>query len=73
MNSRTNPVIATLIAALILPRLKDVGITLTTDDVIVLIGLVPAAWHGVLTFLEHYFPPKVPFTSPESGAGASPK
>jgi hypothetical protein len=73
MSSRTNPVIATLVAALILPRLKEIGITLTTDDVIVLIGLVPAAWHGVLTFLEHYFPPKVPFTQPEDPAGATSK
>lgn len=64
MNSRGNTVMATLVAALILPRLKQFGVELTTDDVIVLIGLVPAAWHAVATVFEHYFPPKVPFVVP---------
>lgn len=71
MNTRTSTVTAALVGALIIPRLQGLGINLKPDDVIVLIGLVPAAWHGVLTFLEHYFPPKVPFAQPVEPAGAS--
>ena len=72
MNSRGNTVMVGLVAALIVPHIEEAThVKLTTDDVAALISLAVAAWHGIATVFEHYFPPKIPFSQPVDPAKAT--
>lgn len=58
MSTRSNTVIVSLIAALVIPRIQKLtGMTLTLDDVATLIGVGAAAVHAGAAVFERYFPP----------------
>ena len=58
-NARSNTVLLSLVAALVVPRIeRATGIKLTGDDVAALMGLAVVAWHAGASTLERYFPPK---------------
>lgn len=60
-NQRSQTVMVALVAALLIPRIqKMTGVKLDIEDVAALVAAAPAAWHGFLTFLDRYFPPKNP-------------
>jgi len=62
---RKNATIVVLAAAIVVPRIQQwTGIKLTVDDVADMVALGITVWHGAATVLEHYFPPKIPFTTP---------
>jgi hypothetical protein len=69
-NSRSNTVLVGLLFAIIAPRVeKATGVKLSLEDFLDLLTIGLAAWHGVLSVIERYFPPPNP-TSPQSGAKA---
>lgn len=71
-STRSNTVMVGLLAALVVPRIeRATGIKLTTEDVGALIGLAIAAFHGIATAFERYFPPPNP-TQPVTPAGVAP-
>lgn len=56
--SRSNMLTVTLVAALVVPRIQRwLGITLTNDDIAMMIAGVPAVWHAAITTFVRYFPP----------------
>jgi hypothetical protein len=56
--SRSNMLTVTLVAAILEPRVERwLGIQLTTDDVVAIIGGTVAAWHAAVTAFVRYFPP----------------
>jgi len=65
---RSNVVMVSLVAALVVPRIQQMtGIVLTIDDVAALIALAGVLWHAVAQTFERYFPPPIhsPFLTPE--------
>lgn len=58
-NPRSSTVLVSLIAALLIPRIQRLtGVELSNEDIAALIGLGTAAFHGLLTFIERFIPPK---------------
>jgi hypothetical protein len=67
--NRSNAVIVSLTAALLIPRIQRwTGVTLTIDDIAALMAAAIAAGHAVSAWLERYYPPpmapSVPFVQP---------
>lgn len=57
--NRSNTVIVSLLAALLIPRIQKLtGVTLTNEDVADLFALALVSFHGAAAAFERYFPPK---------------
>jgi hypothetical protein len=73
-SKRSQTVIVSLIAALLIPRIQRcLGVTLTLDDVAALVAAAITVWHGlgaagerICAVLERRFPPPVPMSPPSS-------
>ena len=72
MNAATNRLLAAAMAALLAPWLeREMGIKLTEDQAIGLVGLAPVVYHALAAFAQKcvsafvlYFPPPVRPTAP---------
>lgn len=54
-NPRTNTVLVTLLAAVIVPRIEQLtGVKLTVDDVGALMALAVVVWHGGVSAVEQF-------------------
>lgn len=69
MTTRSNTVIVTLGAAILIPKVEQwTGLKLSVSDIADLFAAGALGWHGFSTVFEHYFPPKVPFAQPAEPA-----
>jgi hypothetical protein len=71
-DSRSQAVMASLLAAILIPKIqKWTGVKLDIDDIVDLMAGAAIAWHGLCAFIERYFPPpavkapQTPFASPQ--------
>lgn len=68
---RSQSVIVSLLAALLIPRIqKWTGVTLDIEDIAGLMAAAVVGWHGLYAFVERYFPPPQakaapPFVQPQ--------
>lgn len=60
--TRSNFLLATIVAKILQERLAQYGVSITPADVLDLFVGAAAAWHVVAPMLERYFP-----TSPQEG------
>ena len=74
---RQKTVIATMLAAIIVPRVQRwTGVTLTLSDVADLMVAAAMVWHGVASFIESRWPPvpqPLQNPTPPTSASASPQ
>jgi hypothetical protein len=62
MKSPQTSITVVAVAAILVPQLKSLGVTLTPDQAVALVVLVLSAWHGVVHTIERYLPLPPPKT-----------